>query len=604
MKARLFSLIVCALFAMPLLADDISFTASAPTSVILDKPFQVVYTVNASAKDLRVPEWVDFDVLAGPFESRGSSTQWVNGKRTSSVTHSFTYTIMAKKEGDFTLAPATVMVKGDKYVSNGLKIKVLPPDNNPSSGNTANTQQSSASATISNDNIFIRTILSKTQVYEQECILLTYKLYTLVDVRQFIGSKLPDYTGFLKQDIDLGENNQLEYEHYNGRNYAAAVLAQMLLYPQHDGVLEIEPATFDAVIRVQNRSQVRSIFDDFFDSYTNVTKTLKAPGAKITVKSLPAGKPASYSGVVGDFTLNSSITATEVDVNEAITLKLSISGTGNMKLAKSPSVEFPAGLEVYDPKVNNNFNATKSGVAGSKSIEYLIIPRASGTYQIPSVEWSYFDIKSGEYRRLQTPSYVLTVRKGAHDSVITTLPAYVNKEHIQQLSTDIRYIYTGPLSLRQETRMIYGTWLFVLAYIIPLLVSLFFFVLFRKQIRLNADVVRVKNKRANKMAQKRLKVAKLYMDEQRQDLFYDEVLKALWSYMSDKLAIPTSSLTRENVSVELGRHDLSAEMINHVLHVIEQCEYARYAPVMGDNPMGDLYAETVQLISDLDGKIK
>ena len=604
MKNRLFAWIVLTMAIVPLWAEDVTFTASAPSSVIMDKPFQVVYTVNASAKDLRVPEWVDFDVLAGPFESRSSSTQWMNGKRTSSMSHTFTYTLMAKKEGTFTLSPASVMVKGDKYVSNGLKIKVRPPDNNSTNSSGASAQQESTAPEVSNENIFIRTIVSKTKVYEQECIVLSYKLYTLVDVRQFTGSKLPDFTGFLKQDIDLGDNNQLEYEHYNGRNYASAVLAQMLLYPQHDGEIVIEPATFDAVIRVQNRSQVRSIFDDFFDSYSNVTKTLKAPGVKINVKPLPTGKPSSFSGVVGDFTLQSSISATEVDVNDAITLKLSIAGTGNMKLIKSPNVEFPAGLEVYDPKVNNQFATTKSGMSGTKTMEYLIIPRASGTYQIPSLEWSYFDAKQGEYRRLQTQPYTIIVRKGEQDSVTTTLPTYVSKENIQQLSTDIRFIYTGPLMLQQESDMMYGGWNFVLAYIIPLLLGVVLFVVFRKQIRLNADEVRVKNKRANKMAQKRLRVAQRYMKEQRKDLFYDEVLRALWSYLSDKLAIPTSHLTRDNVSVELERHAVDADLIAHVLHVIELCEYARYAPVMGDNPMGELYAETVQLISDLDGKIK
>lgn len=587
---------------MPLWAEEVSFTASAPSSVILDKPFQVVYTINASAKDLRVPEWVDFDVLAGPFESRSSSTQWINGKRSTSMSHTFTYTLMARKEGEFTLPAATVTVKGEKYVSNGLKIKVLPSDAQQKSSNTA--QTNSSTENISNENIFIRTILSKTQVFEQECVLLTYKLYTLVDVRQFIGSKLPDYTGFLKQDIDLGENNQLEYEHYNGRNYASAVLAQMLLYPQQNGVLEIEPATFDAVIRVQNRTQVRSIFDDFFDTYTNVTKTLKAPGAKVTVKALPSGKPTSFSGVVGDFDLNSSISETEVNVNDAITLKLSINGSGNVKLIKNPTIEFPAGLEVYDPKVNNQFTTTKSGMSGTKTMEYLIIPRASGSYTIPAVEWSYFDTKTGEYRRLKTQPYTIQVRKGANDTLVSTFPTYMTKEEIQQLSTDIHYIYTGKVNLQPEPELLFGSWKFLLGYILPILLTAILFVVFRKQIQANSDIVRVKNKKANKMAQKRLKKAQQYLKEQRQDLFYDEVLRALWTYLSDKLAIPTSNLNRENVSVELERCGISSDLIKRSLHIIEQCEYARYAPVSGENPMGDLYAEAVQLISDLDGKIK
>lgn len=588
-------------------ADEVTFKASAPSSVILNKPFQLVYTVNASAKDLRAPELHDFDILAGPFESRSSSTQFINGKRSSSSTHTFTYTLMAKKEGTFTIPAATVSVKGNKYTSNGLKIKVLPPDETPSgeqSNDRGRVDQPSGNA-ISNDNLFVRTIVSKTNVYEQECIVLTYRLYTLVDVRQFTGSKFPDFTGFLKQDIDLSDNNQLTYEHYNGRNYASAILAQMLLYPQHDGDIKIDDATFDAVVRVQNRSQVRSIFDDFFDTYTNVTKTLRAPGVTIHVKSLPQGKPASYSGVVGTFDMNSSLTSSSVTTNEAITLKIEIAGSGNMKLIKSPEIEFPAGLEVYDPKVTNQFKNTSSGMSGKKTIEYLIIPRASGTYNIPSVEWSYFDTKTGAYKTLRTEAYTLNVSKGANDTVTGPVGVtYVGKEDVKQLSTDIRYIHTGPVTLTEESELLFGTWRYWLYYLVPLVLTVVLFVFFRKQIRENADIVKVKNKKANKMAQRRLKLAQKLWKEDKKEAFYEEVLKAVWNYLGDKLSMPTSSLNRDNVAGELERRSVPAELIDELVKVLDTCEYARYAPIAGENPMGELYEQVVNLISSLDEKIK
>lgn len=607
------------LYILPLLwtlcamvyADDVSFKASAPSSVILDKPFQLVYTVNAQAKDLRAPELADFDILAGPFESRSSSTQFINGKRTSSFTQTYTFTLMAKKEGTFSIPAATVMVKGDRYTSNGLKIKVLPPDQSANGGNQGSSQpqnrggNAASSEQISNDNLFIRTIVSKANVYEQECILLTYKLYTLVDVRQFTGSKFPDFNGFLQQDIELGDNNQLTYEHYNGRNYASAVLSQKLLYPQRDGTIRIEPATFEAVIRVQNRSQVRSIFDDFFDSYTNVSKTLTAPGVTVNVKKLPGAQPASYSGAVGSFNLTSSLSSTEVNTNEAVTLRLKLSGNGNIKFIKNPVIEFPAGFEVYDPKTENDFKSTVTGVTGSKTIEYLIIPRASGTYTIPAVEWTYFDTKQGGYRTLRTQPYTVRVSKTAGDTA--ALPAtvpYVGKEDVKQLSTDIRYIYTSPVQLTRGTHTFYGTWGFWLAYLLPALLTLILFVFFRKQIKANADVTRVKNKKANKMAQRRLRVAQKFYKENKKEAFYEEVLKALWMYLSDKLAIPTANLNRDNAAGELARKGVSLDVVQSLLDLIDTCEYARYAPISQENPMSNVYDEAARLIGTLDSQIK
>ena len=606
-RKKIFLIALLPLFSSLLLADDIQFKASAPAQVIVGKPFQLTYTVNQRSRDLRAPEMEGFDILAGPYTSQSSSTSWVNGQRTSSYTQTYTYTLIAQKEGTYTIPPAGVTVSGEQYTSNGLKIKVLPPDEQPSAENEQpqavgeRQQQQSASSGTNSDNIFIRTVVSKTRVHEQECILLQYKLYFAgVDVTQFTNNtKLPEFKGFLKQELEQGEI-QTQLEHYNGRNYNTAVLYQTLLYPQHSGDIKIDPAQFEAVLRVQTRSQVRSIFDDFFGSYTNVTRTLTAPAATIHVEALPKGKPAGFSGGVGHFTMKSNISTTEVTQNEAVTLKLDISGMGNLKLLKTPSIDFPEGFEEYDPKVSNNFKNTTSGMSGTKSIEYLFIPRAAGEYTIPSVTFSYFDTQDKQYKTLSTPEYTLNVKRGAGEEQSTVVSNYVNKEDIRRLGNDIRYINTSELSAERNSDSIsFGTMPFWLCYIIPLLLAVILFIVFRRQIKENADMRKVRYKKANKVVQKRLKQAKLLMDEGKKDLFYEEIERAVWNYLSDRLSIPTAELNKENISQLLSQKGVSENVIKEINEVLNTAGFARYAPVSSEHAMEDLYNQTIKAFEDL-----
>ena len=294
-KKLYISLLLLLLTTWIVRADEpVRFVASAPSTVVLDKPFQLVFSVNASCKDLRVPEFTNFDVLAGPFESHSSSIQYVNGKSTSSVAVSYTYTLQAQKTGTFTIPSASITVDGKKITSNGVSIKVLPADATPPPSKSQGNQAGGGGQTsINADNLFIRTEVSKTNVYEQEAILVTYKLYTLVDVVQCNPKNSVDFNGFMKQELDQPANKQMALENYNGRNYGTFVLYKVLLYPQRSGVIEIGKWNFEAVVKVQNRQAVRSIFDDFFDSYSNVSKYITAPAVKITVNALPtANKPA------------------------------------------------------------------------------------------------------------------------------------------------------------------------------------------------------------------------------------------------------------------------------------------------------------------------
>lgn len=604
LKILFFSILLTSTLSV-MAQEPVRFTASAPSTVILDRPFQLVYTVNATGKDLRTSDFNNFEVLAGPFESRSSSYQIVNGKTSSSVSVSYTYTLQAQKTGTFTIPSASIMVEGKKYNSNGLSIKVLPADDNAGtkSGRDEPQTRSAAGQGISNDNIFIRANVSKTSVYEQEPILVTYKLYTLLDVVQCANKKMPDFKGFMKNDIELSQNKQFSYENFNGKNYGTVVLYQVLLFPQQAGELKIDKAVFDAVIRIENKQQVRSIFDDFFDSYSNVQKTISAPATVVRVNPLPANKPANFNGTVGALSMTSSISSENIKANDAVTLKIIISGTGNLKLVQNPDIKFPDGFEVYDPKVNNNFKTNTNGISGTKIIEYMFIPRHGGVFQIPSAEISYFDIKERAYKTLRTPIYNLNVQKGSGESN-AVVSSYVAKEDVKQLGSDIRFIVTEPIVLEKEKEPFFGTILSWIIYIIPLLISTILFFVFQKQIRENANINFVRNKKANKAAQKRLKLALKLLNDGKKDLFYEEVMKAVWNYLSDKLTIPVSSLTKENVALELEKLGVEEELIKKFVEILNTCEYARFAPNSGQQEMGNLYETSIETISKLENNMR
>ena len=614
MKKVLSIFFICSM-ALTALAQDVEFKASAPAQVIVGKPFQLTYSVNQRAKDLRAPEFTDFDYIAGPYTSQSSSTSFVNGKRTSSFTLTYTYTLMASKEGTFTIPPATIKVDGEQYTSNGVRISVLPPDqpsnasaasqsaSNSGSSQTAKGGQTSNSTSDLSSNIFMRTLVSKTKVHEQEAILLSYKLYFAgVDVAQLTNNtRLPEFKGFLKQELEIGEI-QTELEHYNGRNYQTAVLYRTLLFPQRSGDITIDPAQFEALLRVQNRAQVRSIFDDFFNSYTTATKALTSPGVTIHVSALPAGKPMGFSGGVGQFNISSAISSTDLQANEAVTLTLTIQGAGNMKLLKTPAVDWPEGFEVYDPKVTNNFRNSTSGVSGTKTIEYLAIPRAGGTYAIPPIQFSYYDTQADDYKTLTTPEYTLHIARSANEEAnAAVVNNFVQKEDIQQLGSDIRYIYANELpefKIRKST-VTFGTLAFWLCYLVPALLAALLFIIFRKKIKENADITRVRYKKANKVAQRRLKTAEQLLKADNKTAFFEEIERAAWTYLSDRLSIPTAQLNKENIAQILAAKGVAEALIKDVLHVLSTAEFARYAPT-SDHAMQDIYNDTTKIINQLE----
>lgn len=583
-------------------ANEISFKASAPQSVVMGEQFRLTYVINAEGKDLRVQEMPDFEVLMGPSQSTSYSTSWVNGKSTSETTVSYTYILMPKKEGTFTIAPATIKVKDATYTSNGLSIKVLPPDK---SGKTTAERVQSSSATISDDDFFVRMIVSKRDVYEQEGFLVTFKLYAARPCG-INGVKFPEFEGFMAQEIDL-PNKQWVQDRYKDRNYFTVDLRQVVLYPQRTGELTIGKGTYDAVIRVSTPQKARSIFDDFFDSYREVNKQLVSSPVTVHVKPLPSsGKPASFSGAVGSYSMKASISADHVKANDAVTVNVVLSGNGNIKLAKNPEVAFPNDFEIYDPKVDTQTKTTTSGVSGTKSIEYMAIPRYAGDFEIPSVEFSYFDTKTASYKTLKSDAFKLHVEKGEEGTTSAPMVSnFANKESVKYLGQDIRFLKTKGIHFSpKREEVFFGTVFYAMSYLVPLVLFVAFVLAYRKQIKENADLARVRTKKANKTAVKRLKNAGKLLQAQKKEEFYEEVTRALWGYLSDKLNIPLSNLTKDNVEAELSKYGVDAQLTADFMAILNTCEFARYAPSQASDAMDKLYAQTIDAIGKMENTIK
>ena len=589
-------------------ADKVRFVAEAADVVVSGDQVRLVFTVNSQdIKDFRAPSIKGFDVLMGPSRSQQSSIQIINGKRTSNSSTAFTYILLAGSPGTYTIPAASVEVNGEKVFSNAISIKVLPQDQN--SGNSGNNGGGSASSSrsqaagsrISANDLFITATASKTTVHEQEAILLTYKVYTVVNLRQLYG-KMPDLKGFHTQEVELPQQKTFTLEHYKGRNYNTTVWSQYVLFPQQTGKLEIPSITFDGMVAQQTVSD--DPFDAFFNGggYVEVKKKITTPKVVINVQPLPA-KPAGFSGAVGEFKLASSINATDVKTNDAVTIKLTLSGTGNMKLIGTPEVKFPQDFEIYDPKVTDDYKLTNSGLTGTKTFEYLAIPRHAGNFTIPAVEFTYFDLKSNSYKTLKTEAYNLKVAKGQGnaDQVISD---FTNKESVKMLGKDIRFIKLGDSSLRPKGDFFFGTVGYYLCYLIPLLLFVVFAVIYRQKALENANVAKVKTKKANKVATRRMKLAGKLLAENKKNEFYDEVLKALWGYISDKLSIPVSQLSKDNIEAELTNYGVPEALIAEFIGVLNECEYARYAPGNENEAMDKVYSASVEVISKMENSIK
>jgi hypothetical protein len=604
----IFTVFVATLIAK---ADDIQFSASAPKVVGVGEQFEVTYSVSAQPSGFKPPVFKNFNLLGGPSTSSSSNIQIVNGKVYQNVSFSYTYYFNASTPGSYTLEPAKATVDGKTYSSNSLTIQVSgnaqQGGNQQGGGRQGNSQSQGAenqvnADQISNESIYIRVFVDRSNLYQGEHLVATIKIFTKFDISELVNLEYPSLNGFFRQDIET-PNARLSKENVNGQVYYTAIINRFVLFPQKTGEITIDPCTFDGVFQIPVRG--RSMFDEFFGPQAQpVRKKIKSLPVKIFVKPLPGVAPASYNGAVGNFSFKASLDKDHVKTNDAITLKLVVSGNGNLKVIEPLQIKFPSDFETYDPKVTVNTTVATTGVKGSKSFEYLIIPRHSGNFKISPIEFSYFDTQSNQYKTLSSSEVQITVDKGPNDNANSNVVSGVDKEDVRFIGKDIQFIKINQPEFSKKGSFLLGSLGFWLSYIISFLVFIVIVVLLRKQIKENANLLKVRNKRANKVAIKRLKDAHLFMKDNKKEEFYEYILKALWGYMSDKLSIPVSDLSRQKINEETANRNIDAGSIQKFLEIIDTCEFARYSPSEGVSQMDAVYADAIQVMSKIEQQMK
>ena len=588
---------------------QVTLKVQAPSQAEVGQKIRISYIANTTdVDDIQVGDFTGFDVLYGPSTSRSSSYSIVNGHVTGGSTITYTYTVIPTTEGTLKVPVATIKVDGKTVKSASPSIEVLPsdqqqsqqPSNSQQRGNARQQRGASGDRQIDSKELYVNVTANRQKIYEQEAVMLTYKLYTLVNIRGIDGD-MPQIDGCHVQEMDRGAQLSLKYENVNGRNYGTAVWKQYVIFPQKTGKLKIPSITFDMQVEVQNRSM--DPFDIFFGggSLTQmVHRQVVAPAVEIEVLPLPTPKPDNFSGAVGKFSVSASLTPEQVNANDAATLRLVVSGQGNMKLMKAPKVNFPQDFEVYDPKENNKTTNTATGAKGNIIYDYVVVPRHGGKFSIPPVEFCYFDPEKERYNTVRTDSFSLAVAKAKGHAVAYTR----EQEDLNVLSNDIRFIKLGELE-SAETDDFFGTSVYWLTYVLAFVAFVLAFLWIRRQQRLNPNSWSVKGKKAGKVASRRLKQASKLMREKNDAAFYDEVMRALLGYAGDKLSLPTNELSKDNVISKLTERGVEQSVVDAFIAVLSDCEFARYAPTADANLAKEkIFQQASDVITQMNNSIK
>ena len=590
-------------------AQDTRFTMSAPNAVENGQQFRLSFTLNQRGSKLQLPPGLsdNFQILMGPSTGQSTSIQSINGKTTTEVTYSYTYILRATKEGSFEIRPASIEVDGEIVESNSLQIRVVKAQSQPQNNQQQNSGPTPQGGSVSNvdlgkENLFVRVDLNKRNAFRGEQIIATVKLYVHpeIPIAGFDEVNLPTYEGFYTQDIEIPQQINFSREVYNDKIYQVGVLKKTILFPQQNGTLKIDP--FSMALLVRQRTQARSFFDDFFDNYRTVKARITSDAVTVNVKDLPPA-PANFLGGVGSFNIASEISNENVTTNDAVTLTVKITGNGNIRLIRTPELKVPSDFEVYDPKATDDVKATNSGVSGSKTIEYLFQPRFEGDYTIPAIPFTFFNPATGQYVTKTTPAYSLHVEKGTEEQSATVVSS-LRKQDVQLIGQDIRYIKQGNPSLKSRGSSFFGSTLFYLIYMLSALLFVVLYIVYRKKARENANIALMRNKKANRVATKRLKSAAAYMKQNNNEAFHEAILKAFEGYLSDKLAIPVADLKRETAVARLQEKNVSEEVIADFVDVVEQCEFARYAPSGGSEARHELYKKAEATMGRMEKQIK
>lgn len=583
--------------------DAQHISVSAPSHVAAGENFRVAYTINTSdVEEFRMGGVQDgLEVIAGPYTSSQSSYQMINGHTSSSSSVTITYTLYAAKNGSFTIGASHALVGGKRLSSRPVKIQVSGHAQRTNGAPNMHGQDSydqprmrSAGSAISGSDLFIKVSASKKRVHEQEPILLTYKVYTQVDLTQLEG-KMPDLKGFHTQEVPLPQQKTFHTETVNGRPYKCVTWSQYVMYPQMTGRLEIPSITFKGIVVQQNRNvDPMEAFFNGGSGYVEVKKDIKAPGITLQVDPLPQ-RPANFSGGVGKFNISASLDKKEVKAGEPITLRVVVGGIGNLKLLKQPVVNFPKDFDKYDAKVTDKTRLTANGVEGNMVYDFLAVPRNQGSYTIPSVELTYYDTSKNAYKTIKTQPFKVEVEKGDGTSA--------ESEDFASQDKDIHTIKLGKAEQHKADEMFFGSFGYWISLLMPLIAFVVLLIVFRRRAIENADIVKKRSNRAGKIATKRLRLANKLMLQGKQGEFYDEVMRALWGYMSYKLNMPAEKLNRDNIRETLGRHFVDDATIEKFTTALDECEFERYAPGDAAGNMNRTFESAMTAIMDIENAI-
>lgn len=589
-------------------AQNLQFTAQYPEQVYVGEPFQITFSINtARPENFSPPAFKGLQVLFGPSQSSSSNISIINGVRSQNFSYAFTYQLMAEKEGVYRYNGASIFAEGKKHTTSPISIKALPSNKTAQTQPQGGGNQQNQPQTITGDQLYVRAYPNKTSVYMGEEIILNYRLYTAVSVAQYTLDKTPSFNGFWTVSPTSQLPISKKTETINGKTIISAQIYNQSLFPQETGKLNIEPLEIKTIVQIQvprQRQRSGSIFDffddPFFDSYQNIEKTLRSEPLKINVKPLPQeNRPLSFNGLVGKYDLNFKYDATKkVKANEVLKFYFTVKGQGNVDLIPAPNIVFPPDFEVYDPQITSSKKKAEGGVYGERTFEFIAIPRHSGTYQIPAFEYSYFNPETGTYVAKTFESFSINIEQGSEH--------YNATSKVKENNTDIEYLK----SKLDDLNIGYNTSIFLkpkFNYSIGGILLIFFILLFayHKRLKIKADVVGQKNKKAEKLARRYLKHAEKALKQKDANTFYILISQALWGFLSNKFNIPNSLLSVENVRKAMIDKKIDEELIAPFIETIEHCEFERFAP-QGNRieRMEAIFSEALNIIIKMAKELK
>ena len=615
---KLFCIVAFLLTAIFQMSAQNVIRVEAPDVVAVNEQFNVTFIIEGekSPSDFQWSSGDDFQLVWGPQKGSSSSIQIINGKRSSSHQTTFTYILIPKATGTFQLPVATALLSGDRISSTQASIQVVSDGASSSQSSGKNGGKSSGggqtsstgSGEISSNDLFMRLSLSRMEVVIGEPITATLKIYQRANVVGFENAKFPTFNGFWSQETYVPNNIEFKRESLDDKIYNTAVLRTYVLIPQQSGAITIDPAELVCLVNIRTApSTSNSLFDSFFqDEYRTIRKRVTTPAVKVKVNPLPAGQPASFGGGVGNFGISARLTTDNLKTHDAASLVITVSGRGNVALLEEPKVNFPPDFEVYDTKTTENTDKSNGGTSGSKSFEYPFIPRSHGDFTIDPVEYSYYDVNAGKYVTLRTePLHVKVAKgKGGDSTPVTTVNSGVERKDVKSLADDIRFIFTGKPGLSGSGSFFVGSVFFWILLALMILGATSVYLAFRKVAAMRADVAGTKNRRATKMAQKRLKLAGEYLDKNLYTAFYEELHKALIGFVSDKLNMDMSEISKDNIASALTEGGVSEEQTKAFTDLLDACEFARYSPDGGNEAMRSHYDAAQKVISSIDSGLK